>query len=870
MTEIEREILQHLESKINEFDQNQLSSFTTSAISRKMHLSRSSSSKYLNDMMRKGILIKINSRPVYFLPKKKLESTYGITFTLNEFLSIGELTLLMETNDSLNEKIIGKEDSLKNAIDLLETSLSYKQLKYPVLIYGESGTGKKFLLKHIALKGKNIEILDVNDSNNYSNDELMNLSNKIDSKRVLIIDNASDLSNHLYKQLIKLQKSSNDLYIFLIVNATAISNIDNESYKSLPLQIYIPSFNERLYEERVELIIHFLKIQSKNLGTNFSISNAALDLLTTISYKENLTEVKREITRVCIEQFSTQQNAKEIRIDAYLFNKYSSELNRKNSKQLTYISVSNYRREVKDLEILSNYNRLINSVNSEDYQKIASKEINAITNQLLFDPDISSIEKDKLSITINELLTYISKKYYIKLKFNLDTIISLLIIVDSNYSKTINSWEQQNSKSLIRFEQYLKNQNPNEIFLAEKLNELINRQTGLRLTKITLLILALLFEENNLKAPNKIMGLIICHGYATASSIANSINSILDQFIFDAIDMSLDVSTKELTHQIEKYIERTTTSSEIIVMVDMGSLENIDLNFENIGRKQIAMINNVSTKLALIVGSEIRNDTDLSEILDKAVLSSTSEYKILKQEANKDAILIASENGIHIANRLRDIFIKSLPKDVDIEVKTISENDLLIKGTDHEVFRKHNVIFTSGTINPNITGLPYLPIESIIAGEESKQFVELLSKYISKDQRIHLIKNIQKNFSLENVMNYLTILNPVTLLDYVVDAVEQLEKNLHVQLSGTTKVGLYIHASCLSERLLTHNLLDDKEDIKEFEIVNFEFIKLVNNSFSKLCEHYKIEIPINEIYMIYEYVKNDIRDNKDLIYEWIV
>ena len=43
------------------------------------------------------------------------------------------------------------------------------------------------------------------------------------------------------------------------------------------------------------------------------------------------------------------------------------------------------------------------------------------------------------------------------------------------------------------------------------------------------------------------MGIILSHGYSTASSIADAANSLLNHYIFEAIDMPLDTPVEEIT-----------------------------------------------------------------------------------------------------------------------------------------------------------------------------------------------------------------------------------------------------------------------------------------------------------------------------------
>ncbi|MFQ7537609.1 MAG: hypothetical protein ACLRL6_09860 [Clostridium sp.] len=47
------------------------------------------------------------------------------------------------------------------------------------------------------------------------------------------------------------------------------------------------------------------------------------------------------------------------------------------------------------------------------------------------------------------------------------------------------------------------------------------------------------------------VGLIICHGYSTASSIANAANALLAEQVYVAFDMPLDVQVDEIVKKID-------------------------------------------------------------------------------------------------------------------------------------------------------------------------------------------------------------------------------------------------------------------------------------------------------------------------------
>lgn len=96
---------------------------------------------------------------------------------------------------------------------------------------------------------------------------------------------------------------------------------------------------------------------------------------------------------------------------------------------------------------------------------------------------------------------------------------------------------------------------------------------------------------------------ILAHGYATASSIANVANRLLKNTIFESFDMPLDVTPEAIAQQVMRYLEEHPLASGLMILVDMGSLKAIHRHFDRALSTPVTIINNVSTSMALYVGS---------------------------------------------------------------------------------------------------------------------------------------------------------------------------------------------------------------------------------------------------------------------------
>lgn len=99
------ELLNYM-AEFSQFDgTKEIPRFTANDISQKMHISRSLASQYLNDLMKENKLIKINSRPVYFILNEFIEEAYGVILKDNSFESLDELKQLIG-DLSANKKIL--------------------------------------------------------------------------------------------------------------------------------------------------------------------------------------------------------------------------------------------------------------------------------------------------------------------------------------------------------------------------------------------------------------------------------------------------------------------------------------------------------------------------------------------------------------------------------------------------------------------------------------------------------------------------------------------------------------------------------------------------------------------------------------------
>ena len=156
--------------------------------------------------------------------------------------------------------------------------------------------------------------------------------------------------------------------------------------------------------------------------------------------------------------------------------------------------------------------------------------------------------------------------------------------------------------------------------------------------------------------------MIIAHGYSIASEMANNVNHLLERHVFDSIDMPLDCDFKDVVDKLIIYLDGLSKKrNDVIVLVDMGSLENV-YRYLSSYPFNIGIIDNVTTKLCLEVGTRLIQNESIINVLEQASSQNVSHYTLIEKEKKQEIILTICETGLGMANAIADLVKQSLPK----------------------------------------------------------------------------------------------------------------------------------------------------------------------------------------------------------------
>ena len=220
-----------------------------------------------------------------------------------------------------------------------------------------------------------------------------------------------------------------------------------------------------------------------------------------------------------------------------------------------------------------------------------------------------------------------------------------------------------------------------------------------------------------------------------------------------------------------------------------------------------------------------------------------------------DILVSANENKIRAAKeKLKELILKTSATSIPVKFVAYDYYRLMKNGSHDEIFQQYHVKCIIGLFNPEIEGIPFISLEDIISMNSAEKLTNIFSEYLDEEQMEIFNQNLVKNFSLQNVVESITILNPDKLLDEVEQAVGRLQKITGRKIAGRIMIGLYVHLCCLVERLVTKTPIDNYQDLEEFEQKHADFIRQVRDSFQDISRHYRVALPVSEIAYIYDYM----------------
>ncbi len=512
-------------------------------------------------------------------------------------------------------------------------------------------------------------------------------------------------------------------------------------------------------------------------------------------------------------------------------------------------------RETKLLtEIVENYESYSTGVLTfDEFMGSVLEATRDLEDYLMFEERRLSGKWDAFAHVVEEVIESVNDLYSINLSRKSSIVIAREVGSQLSPMARLSRWKSVHIQSVDALAALIRSHNRFAASVSDRITSEIYSILGIEVDALTWTLVALHAWGFETKDRRKNFGIILAHGYSTATSIADAANRLLGARLFEAIDMPYELQVRDIVRPLRSLIDRFSYCDEVVILVDTGSLKTIHEDLGQLSDKTIGVINNVSTGLALEVGAGMLAGLSMDEMLSEAVHSCTSSYRIVERSSRPDAIIFCEEGGIEAAEKIKTLVAQSLGQESSIRLIACNYFQLMDNGKEDAVFSRYTVRAAIGTSDLHLSGVPFIALEDLIAGVDNAQVNRTFSRFLD-DASLQLFhRNLIKNMTLRNVVESITILNPSKLFAEIERAVSMLQTFTDTSIEGRM-IGLYVHLCCLVERLVTRTPIENYEDKDNFTEEHSDFIDAFRESFSDIASHYHVEVPIAEIAYAYDYI----------------
>ncbi|MCD3350532.1 sigma 54-interacting transcriptional regulator [Clostridium botulinum D/C] len=872
-------------------DLNQKSGFSAQFIGKELGILRNNVSKDLNELARRGLVVKIKGRPVLYFEKKCIENLIHIRIkdgsveieNLNTFIKQEEYE-----EKSPFDYLIGAETSLKNQIEQAKAAILYPPNGLHTLIVGQTGVGKTLFANRMYSYGKYAGKFDekspfivFNCADYYNNPQLLlshifghikgaftgadteksGLVQKADGG-ILFLDEIHRLppegqemifyfmDTGTYNKLGETdRKRKANVFIIGATTEDPASALLKTFIRRIPIMITIPSFEERNLEDKINIIEYLLSNESHRVNKTIKISCDVIKALIGSASFGNIGQLKSNIQLICARGFlNSIKNNKEIEIDLDML---------PNNIKNGLISIAAKRKEAEEISYLIPSNLTINPkiykgfVDDDEYiNKFISTDINIHIKCFYdkFKADVKNREKI-LKIVDRDILEFAEEiqklvEKMLNKKFNDRFLYALSLHLGSFFNRV----DRNVNLNKVKIEGITTN-NPKEYEVALQIKDKIYEKYRIEVPDVEVTYLTLLLSSiEDTQNFGHVAIIVAAHGSSTASSMVNVAQQLLGDKNIVAVDMPLEINPKEVLNYMIEKVKEIDRGRGVLLLVDMGSLcsfGNIIMEKTNIPIKTIDM---VSTPLVLeAVRKASVFDMELENIYNSLKQFNGYENYVHINNKIKGVIITICSTGEGTALKLKELVEDILSNMINESIQVIPIGIKNIKEDIEKIARKHSILATVGVVNPKID-VPFISLESFIDGRGEKILRSILKgKKVDVENKDGNI--VVKKLCFDTLNQVLTYLNPNKAISVLMDFITVLQEEFKTEFTNSMQVRIIIHVACALERMITEDGLIYKYDKQSLDKKIIDKVIKASSIFKKGLN---IELTVDEIYFIVE------------------
>lgn len=872
--------------------------FDTPEIENQLQVSRTQASRAANRLVENGRLFKVNTRPVLFADKENLKQQFRLEL-LKEYDSILEVIELIKKvpAERVFEQMIGFDKSLSEALEQLKTAVFYPENGLPIMLMGDTGVGKSYFVQVMheymtkaGVLSPNAPFKVLNCAQYYNNPELLSgllfgyskgaFTGAYESRTglleeadqgLLFLDEVHRLNAEGQEKLFTFMDKGTFVRIgetktrkakvrLAFATTEKPQNFLQTFLRRIPIHIYIPNMDERGIMEKRQMIEYLFGKESRKLKRPIEVTPRVMNILLQTHYEGNIGEVENTIKYACgsaiarseLEQVKIQ--LRDLPQKIYALNTQQQQWATFEGSNLIFSGSCEKKQVSSQAKELTHFISRLHMLyeqyeNGEEtlynLKKQWQQQITQFMDELVYQDKYAShmsLEKFILT-TMQEIFRELD--YQTKFRYDGNFV---LFFAHYIYRYVLKGETEQLILSPGLLELVDKNYHLAKSTINKLLPE-IEKRLDLTFTSVDRCLFVLFLSTlEHAEQEAELDAIILAHGYATASSIANVCNRMLGSATFASIDMPIEATLDDISEKVRLYIEENQVNRGLVILIDMGSLNMIYEQLKQDIEIPILFIDQLGTLMALEIGNLIQQGRDLTEIAEQMKEVTAPNVQLFQpQRSKRKAIITTCFTGIGTAVQIQKLLYDCLEGMVDIEIIPTEFHDLKENGISPALIAKYDLLAIIGTDDPQVPDSNFVFLETIISGDGSHKIAEIFQRTLSEEDIIEINNRLVKNFSLIRVIDSLTILDTKKIMELVEECIQQLETRLALELSNARKVAMYVHVSCMVERLIRHSEIMDFPDLEKFSYEHQKEIRVIQEVFSVLEQTYSVTVPLTEI-----------------------
>ena len=298
------------------------------------------------------------------------------------------------------------------------------------------------------------------------------------------------------------------------------------------------------------------------MGVDVSISQNAFHCILEFPFENNIDGLINCITSSCASAYLEKQedciSIQSYHLPEYMLSSLKLEITDQNRRM---IHMNSYSRDTSLAQAVQFYQMILEAFEEYRQERLSfeqmiqegMKQLYDFNDYLLYEQKLVNIKLVTWEQLINQVFESVSEMYGISLSKKYSHLLARCLYIQLQGNNLIDQWLKQNQREIEDMYQDISSSFPKEADITSRIISLIKANLDIEVNTLNHLLLLLDIKNQRQMIHNiSAAGIILSHGYATASSIADAANQIIGRKVFDAIDMPLDTQMEDAAKLLEK------------------------------------------------------------------------------------------------------------------------------------------------------------------------------------------------------------------------------------------------------------------------------------------------------------------------------